>query len=164
MIVKLLLLSALFSYTLVWAKVTPDFVFPNWKKTFKLNQKAFESEGHNAYIDIYVNELAKEPYIKEHEIFPVGSAIFKPLFADANRNGFARLVIMIKMKAGYDAKNGDWWYGVYDESGMKASHQGRIKSCIDCHAEGRATDFTFSQSVNAEIDRTLFKSRPKWKR
>ena len=139
--------------SLLMAKEKPDFIFPNWKNTYKINTTPLESEGHVAYIDIYVNDIAKEAYLKEKSIFPVDSLILKPLFNDLKRTIFARLVIMLKMEKGYDPENGDWWYGVYDESGTVNFHQGRIHSCIVCHKEGESTDYTFSESVNLEISR-----------
>ena len=144
---------------LLLANEPADYIFPNWKNTYKINQEPIESEGHIAFVDIYVNAIAKEAYLEEKEIFPVDSLIFKPLFSDPQGKDFARLVIMLKMPKGYDDKHGDWWYGVYDESGTVKHHQGRIHSCIVCHEEGRSTDYTFSESVNIEIERLADKAR-----
>ena len=126
--------------------------FEDWREKIKLNLDAFESDAHNAYVDIYVNELAKEAYEKRLDLYPVGSEVFKPLYNDEERTRLARLVIMIKMQKGYDSKNGDWWYGVYDQTGRDAWHQGRIKHCIDCHALAKETDYMFSESVMDEIE------------
>ena len=150
---RFFIITLLLCSYLLWAKEKPDFIFPYWKNTYKINDKPFESEGHAAYIDIYVNDIAKKPYLEEASIFPVDSLIFKPLFSDKEGKYFARLVIMLKMKKGYDPENGDWWYGVYDASGTVNFHQGRIQSCIVCHKEGESTDYTFSESVNLEISR-----------
>ncbi len=141
------------------AKQPADFDFTGWQKTYKLNHDTIESEAHNAFLDIYLNDLAKEPYIKEWTLFPVGSIVYKPLYSDAHRKEFARLVVMVKMKPGYDAQHGDWWYGVYDESGKENYYQGKIRSCIACHEQGKETDYMFSKSVNKRIDRMLFNSK-----
>jgi hypothetical protein len=45
-----------------------------------------------------------------------------------------------------------WWYGVYDETGMEGSHQGKIKSCIKCHTQAKETDYMFSESVIESIN------------
>jgi hypothetical protein len=62
----------------------------------------------------------------------------------ANAN---KLTIMVKMSPGYDPENADWWYGVYDRSGTKATMQGKIAFCIDCHKDASATDYLFSSEV-----------------
>ena len=156
---KMILFVVIFSVGIVEAKKAADFIFLGWEKSYKLNNQTFESDAHNAYLDIYVNELAKQPYIDEAKHFPPGSEIYKPLYNDTERRVFARLVIMVKMKPGYDPKNGDWWYGVYDKSGGEMYYQGRLKSCIACHKDGKETDYTFSKSVNAEIQRLIFNPR-----
>jgi len=159
-----LLMIFLLCSTILLGKQPADFNFLGWEKKHKLNYEAFESDAHNAYLDIYVNELAKEAYIKEKSLFPVGSIIYKPLYNDPMRKIFAKLVLMVKMKPGYDTKNGDWWYGVYDKSGTEMYYQGKLKSCIRCHEAAKATDYTFSKSVNANIDRLLFNSKRSWKK
>jgi len=58
---------------------------------------------------------------------------------------------MEKMKPGYDTSNGDWWYGVYDESGMEMAYEGRIPECISCHTMAKETDYLFSRSVMKKL-------------
>ncbi|PHR55866.1 MAG: hypothetical protein COA44_09500 [Arcobacter sp.] len=125
--------------------------FENWSKKIKLNLEVFESETHDAFVDIYVNKLAKEAYEERLSIFPVGSEVYKPLYNNTKKENLARVVIMIKMKEGYDSKNGDWWYGVTDRTGKELWHEGRIQHCIDCHALAKETDYMFSESVMEEI-------------
>ena len=60
-------------------------------------------------------------------------------------------VAEIARKKGYDPKNSDWWYGVYDETGTEGWYTGIIKSCIHCHETARKTDYLFTQSVMFEI-------------
>ncbi len=150
----LLFLTNIYSSELIEGGNT-KYIFPNWRNMILLNQFTFESEDHDAFVDIYVNNLAKEPYILENENFPVGSIIVKPLYPKRKREHIARLMIMMKMKNGYDTKNNDWWYGVYDKSGMNPSHEGRIISCIRCHEEARDTDYLFSESVMYKIKSQL---------
>lgn len=126
--------------------------FEDWESNIKINKEIFESDAHNAYVDMYVNKLAKEPYEKRLSVYPVGSEVYKPLFSDAEKSYLARVVIMIKMEKGYDSQNGDWWYGVTDPSGKELWHQGRIQHCIDCHALAKETDYMFSESVMEEIE------------
>jgi hypothetical protein len=129
-----------------------EFIFPLWKSLYKLNNEALVSDAHRAWFDIYVNTVAKQAYLEKSNLFPVGSIVLKPLFPDSRRSKTARLSIMIKMEKGYDAENGDWWYGVYDETGMKVWHQGKIKSCINCHTLAKETDYMFSESIIENIN------------
>ena len=128
-----------------------QFTFPDWKNLHKLNTEALLSDSHSAWFDIYINALAKKAYIQQWSLLPVGSIIIKPLYSDSQRYETSKLTIMIKMEKGYDRDNGDWWYGVYDETGMEGRHQGKIKSCIKCHAQGKETDYMFSESVMESI-------------
>jgi hypothetical protein len=149
-----LILSAMFILDLSASKTDykNEFTFPRWKSLHKLNTDALVSGAHRAWFDIYVNTLAKKAYLEKSSLFPVGSIVLKPLYPDSQRSKTARLTIMIKMEKGYDAENGDWWYGVYDETGMKRSHQGKIKSCIKCHKIAKETDYMFSESMMENIN------------
>jgi hypothetical protein len=59
---------------------------------------------------------------------------------------------MVKMEEGYDSEHGDWWYGVYDESGTEMAYEGRIPECINCHAMAKETDYLFARSVMKKLD------------
>jgi hypothetical protein len=129
-----------------------QFTFPRWKSLHKLNTEALESNAHRAWFDMYVNTLAKKAYVEKLSLFPVGSIVLKPLYPDSQRSETAKLTIMIKMEKGYDTENGDWWYGVYDESGREGKHQGKIQSCIKCHTIAKETDYMFSESTMESIN------------
>ena len=133
-----------------------QFTFPHWKNLHKLNTEPLKSDSHRAWFDIYINALAKKAYIQQWNLLPVGSIVVKPLYTDQDRSETSKLTIMIKMEKGYDRDNGDWWYGVYDETGMEERYQGKIKSCIKCHAHGKETDYMFSESVMESIDDMTF--------
>ncbi len=124
-----------------------QFTFSRWKNLDKINTEALPSADHNAWFDIYVNTLAKKAYVEKLSLLPVGSIIVKPLYPDEQRSETSKLTIMLKMEKGYDRENGNWWYGVYDETGIKGSYQGKIKSCIECHTQAKKTDYMFSESV-----------------
>jgi hypothetical protein len=126
--------------------------FPNWKKSYDLTKGVIESDGHNAYVEIFLNHKAIDAYVEVKPMFPVGSKVFKPLYSDPEGKYFARLVIMVKMQEGYDSAHGDWWYGVYDESGMEMAYEGRIPECINCHIVAKETDYLFSRSVMKKLN------------
>ena len=128
------------------------FTFPDRKSLHKLNSEGLKSHAHRAWFDIYVNTLAKKAYVKKLSLFPVGSILLKPLYSDQARSKTAKLTIMIKMEKGYDTKNADWWYGVYDKTGMEVYNQGKIKSCIKCHRKVKETDYVFSENTMKSIE------------
>ena len=149
----LIILSTMFILNLSASQTDKNqFTFPHWKNLHKLNTKALESNAHSAWFDLYVNTLAKKAYVEKLSLFPMGSIVLKPHYPDEERSETARLTIMIKMEKGYDSENGDWWYGVYDESGMKGRHQGKIQSCIKCHTRVKETDYMFSESMMENIN------------
>jgi len=126
--------------------------FEDWQEHTRLNKDVLDSASHNAFIDIYANELGVKAYLDRVTKFPVGAELLKPLYRDAKREHLIRLVIMVKREAGYDSKNGDWWYGVYDKTGKEAWYQGRIHSCIKCHQIAKESDFLFTESVMDDIE------------
>lgn len=132
--------------------VARNFIFPKWREFNKLNKALLRSHDHHAMVDIYTNDIAIEPYVKQKKSFPEGSIIIKPLYKEKNRGYLARLVVMVKMHKGYDTKNNDWWYGVYDKTGTTVWFEGRIKSCIKCHEIAKETDYLFSETVMETIE------------
>jgi hypothetical protein len=58
---------------------------------------------------------------------------------------------MIKMPAGYDPENNDWWYGRYNETGTIEFDAGKVESCIECHKKAHETDYMFSKEVLAAL-------------
>lgn len=134
-----------------YAYQKPDFDVRDWKSWHKLNPDILDSEAHAAMVDIYVNDIAKQPYETEAAVYPVGAMVVKPLYRDANRKECVRIVVMVKMPAGYDPKNGDWWYGVGEESAEEMYYQGKLRTCIACHKAVEATDYMFSKSVMGKI-------------
>ena len=151
--IKLLILSVLLSSLIAQEKkLEKVFSFPYWKELHLLNEKPFKSFEHHAYIDIYVNDLAKDSYVNKKTKFKVGSLIIKPLYPQQKRENIARLVIMMKMDKNYDNNFNDWWYGVYDKTGTQMWHEGKILSCINCHIHAKETDYLFSHKVMEIIE------------
>ena len=162
-LVLALILSTMFILDLSASKADNDegvtkhddknqFTFPRWQNLHKLNTIALPSADHNAWFDIYVNAIAKKAYVEKLNLLPVGSIILKPLYPDEQRSETAKLTIMLKMGKGYDTQHGDWWYGVYDETGMEEYNQGKIQACIKCHAKAKETDYMFSEIMMESIN------------
>lgn len=122
--------------------------FENWRAWTKLTPKPIVASGHGGnWADIYLNDGARDSYLAAAARFPRCAAIVKPIYADAGASRVLELVIMVKMPAGWDPANADWWYGVYDASGGKARRQGKLRDCIPCHAFAAETDYLFTEDV-----------------
>jgi hypothetical protein len=139
------------SYFTVSLQAQESLTFPNWKALHQLNPRSYRSDNHNAWVNLYVNKKAKKAYKEVKARFPIGSLVLKSLFVDYNQTQFKKLAIMVKMQKGYDPVNNDWWYGLYDESGMIAEREGKMFDCIDCHEVVRETDFMFSEDVMSDF-------------
>lgn len=105
--------------------------------------KAIVDPHLNTGIHIYVNRLAEDTITEKSKSFPVGGIIVKEKL---KLDGFDQAVHgiggMIKRTPGYDSANGDWEYFYADKTTKFSS--GRLKSCIECHTDARATDYVFS--------------------
>jgi len=122
--------------------------FDDWPDWTRINASLLESEGHgNSWVDIVVNDLAKDTYLSADAPFAECSVVVKPLYVGDNRDMISSLFVMVKMPAGYDPENSNWWYGKFDASGTYASAQGRVEGCIECHKDAAETDYMFSKEV-----------------
>ncbi len=128
---------------------TPDFAdYAAWTK---VNPKPIK--GHEVYVNIYVDDAAKDIYLSASgETFPVCSRIVKTHLVSAEDESVTAVTVMVKMPAGYDPENNDWWWGMYDKDGKVAEMSGKVTVCIGCHKPAAAADYVFSQKVLEEIN------------
>jgi hypothetical protein len=125
-----------------------ELTFEDWESWTKINSDAQPSEGHgNKWVDIYVNDLSESTYRSAGSPYALCSVVLKASYFSADRGLLGGLAAMVKMPAGYDSQNGDWWYGSFDKSGVTTKDAGRIEECIACHRQAAATDFMFSKEV-----------------
>lgn len=126
----------------------PDF--SNYATWTKVNPRPLQ--GHEVYVNIYVDDLAKKTYLSASgETFPVCAIIVKTHLESETSENITAVTIMVKMPAGYDPENNDWWWGMYDEDGRVAEMSGKVPVCIACHKPAAAADYVFSQKVISEI-------------
>ena len=132
------------------AEAVPDFAdYATWTR---VNPKPIK--GHEVYVNIYVDDLAKDIYLSASgEIFPVCSKIVKTHLMGADLETITAVTVMVKMPAGYDPENNDWWWGMYDKDGKVAEMSGKVPVCIACHKPAAAADYVFSQKVMEEINK-----------
>lgn len=127
--------------------------FEDWRSWTKAtaNVSPLASDGHpGAYVDVYVDDLAKDIYMAASGPYPECARIIKAKYTDETATQVERLAVMVKMPAGYDPRYNDWWYARYDPTGTQAIDQGKlIISCGKCHQRAEDTDFLFSEEVLA---------------
>lgn len=129
---------------------TPDF--SDYAAWTKVNPQPIK--GHEVFVNIYVDALAKETYISASgETFPVCAKIVKTHLENAYTENITAVTVMVKMPPGYDPDNNDWWWGMYDKDGVKAEMSGRVPVCIACHKPAAAADYVFSQKVMEEVNK-----------
>lgn len=119
-------------------------IIEDWQQWEKLTSTPVRSRGHSRnWVDIYVDELARDTYLSEAVPYAECARIVKPEYTDEDAEAVRKITIMVKMPAGYDPDDGDWWYGVAGPDG-NMQREGRIFSCIACHRQAKKTDYTFS--------------------
>ena len=131
------------------AAKAPDFAdYASWTK---VNPKPIK--GHEVYVNIYVDDAAKDIYLAASgETFPECARIVKTHLMGADSETVTAVTVMVKMPAGYDPGNNDWWWGMYDKDGKIAEMSGKVPVCIACHKPAAAADYVFSQKVIEEIN------------
>lgn len=123
-----------------------EMTFEDWPQWTKVNKNPIT--GHDAeWTFIHVDDLAEATYLAATAPYPECATIVKAEYTDSSLSTVSKLAIMVKMSAGYDPDHADWWYGMYDQTGTKASMQGKIAFCIECHKDASATDYLFSKEV-----------------
>lgn len=125
----------------------PDFAdFASWTK---VNNKPIQ--GHETWVDIYVNDFAEEIYLSASgDLFPACAKIVKTHLESPESETISAITVMVKIPAGYDPDHQDWWWGMYDKTGQVAEMSGKVQVCIACHQPVSAADYVFSQAVMAE--------------
>ena len=120
--------------------------FDDWASWTKVNPTILQSEGHNGWVDIYVDDLAKSTYLEASAPYLECARIVKARHPGETLK-VNRLLVMVKMAAGYDPENNDWWYGLYNETGNIEFKAGKVEDCIECHKKAIEMDYLFSKEV-----------------
>ena len=129
-----------------------EITFEDWQDWTRITPEPKPSPGHSgAWVGIYTNDLATKTYLNASSPYRTCAAIVKPVYSDATGNKVFRMTIMVKMQAGYDPENGDWWYGKADKTGTRIRSSGKIRECIACHKQAAETDYLFSKDVMNDL-------------
>ena len=132
------------------ATMAPDFAgYASWTR---VNPKPVK--GHEKYVNIYVNDLARDTYLSASgKIFPTCAMIVKQHLENVDSKNITALTVMLKMPAGYDSDHNDWWWGMYDKDGKVAEMSGKVDVCIACHQPAANADYVFSHKTMEEINK-----------
>lgn len=133
------------------AECNPDASarFTDYASWTKVNNNPIQ--GHETWVDIYVNDLAEEIYLSASgESFPACAKIVKTHLDNADTKDISAVTVMVKMPTGYDPEHNDWWWGMYDKTGQVAEMSGKVQVCIACHQPVADADFVFSKAVMSE--------------
>lgn len=128
----------------------PEKTFQDWREWTQVNAQPIE--GHESWVTVYVNDLAEEAYLTASPPYPECSVIVKAQHLSETSSTVMRITVMVKMPAGYDPQNGDWWYGMYDPNGVEAEMEGKVPVCIACHMGAADTDYLFAAEVLAAAE------------
>lgn len=124
----------------VWEYITETNSYKNWD-----NWPGFEGmyEGqspHGAFLKLYVNDAAKAALNGNFESMPANAIIVKENYNKQKK--LAAVTPMYKVED-YNPKAGDWFWAKYGADG-KIMAEGKVGSCIDCHAKMKEKDYLFS--------------------
>ena len=119
--------------------------FAGWEGWAKVNSARFQSKTHgNAWVDVYVEPAFLEGY-KSGAAAPVGTRVVKAQYKAQDGTTVDKLTTMSKRDPGYDAENGDWYYGVFQANGTTALAQGKMSACIACHDVASDSDYLYRE-------------------
>ncbi len=122
--------------------------FGRWREWTPVTPDPVVSPGHSAnWVGISVDERAEATYLAAGSPYPECAMIVKPVYTDETGQHVRKLTVMVKMPAGYDTANGDWWYASYDASGTRMGENGKLPTCIVCHKRAAEIDYLFSKNV-----------------
>jgi hypothetical protein len=110
--------------------------------------KSSHPSTKDKFIRVFVNEKGHHAMFQaEKPRFSVGSVIVKEKLPAPDSARPELLTVMIKQRAGYDPKKGDWEYLVTDGAGKKVYERGKINNCQRCHVTQRESDYVFRPYV-----------------
>lgn len=92
---------------------------------------------------VYVNSVA-EPYMKTEPLrFPTGSMIAREMLWKASDTEPHLVSVMVKRERGFNPIVNDWEFAVIDRGFSRLKRGDSVKSCVQCHANARSSDFLF---------------------
>jgi len=102
-----------------------------------------ENNPHrDKFVVVYVNDIGKTAMMEQKlPVFPEGSVIVKEKLTTKDSTSPELLTVMRKREPGYDPRNGNWEYTVFDGQGQTVRASGKLEKCQACHLSEKATDY-----------------------
>jgi hypothetical protein len=146
-----------------WTRVNPKpAVLPSQiaiqcaRPTFQQQEIEENNPHRDKFVVVYVNDIGKDAMMKEKKPkFPEGSIIVKEKYPAVDHVAPELLTVMRKREAGYNQKNGDWEYMVFDGAATKVLVRGKLEPCQGCHLMHEQTDFVSRNYLPDEIWKKL---------
>ncbi len=114
-----------------------------------LSFKSSHPHTKSKFVRVFVNEKGRAAMFQAtNPHFPEGSVIVKEKLPAKDSTKPELLTVMIKQRAGYDPKKGDWEYLVTDGVGKKVYQRGKLENCQSCHAAQSESDYVFRPYVS----------------
>jgi len=108
------------------------------------------------FITVYVNDLGRHAMTEElNPRFPIGTVIVKEKLPNKDATAAELLTVMRKRERGYDSKNGDWEYLMFDGPGRVVQESGKTESCQSCHMIYKPQDYVTRLYLPRETRRSL---------
>jgi hypothetical protein len=123
----------------------PAREYGNWRL---YSSQPFGSE-HGSYLEIFANDKAAAfGRFEDAGVLPEGAILAKHHFSISEAGVIERgpLLMMEKMRAGFDPDNNDWRFRVVAPDGAiagetKGRNEAAFAYCAECHKVGRRQDF-----------------------
>ena len=136
------------------ASKTPDFTsddllteidgYEDWDQPVGWSGPAPSCDGtHGPLVDIWTNPTTAEALAAGTNPLPDGATLIKQGYADDGVTKY-NLTVMRKL-TGFDADNGDWFWGQYDAAGAELA-SGAVSGCTSCHAASAGDYLLFPES------------------
>jgi hypothetical protein len=146
-----------------WTKVNPEPVQMDQQVAAMcapaqlVQASTSDRNPHRAkFITVYVNDLGRHAMTEEfNPRFPVGTVIVKEKLPNKDATAAELLTVMRKRERGYDSKNGDWEYLMFDGPGRVVQEPGKTESCQSCHMTYERTDYVTRLYLPADTRKSL---------
>lgn len=125
----------------LFARITEENPYQNWAQ-FPDRQGAFPSVlPHGPMSQVFINSVVEGALDSFDGALPSDSIIVKENMGTSPDVTEAELTVMWRVD-GFDPGNNDWFWANMTREGTIVS-EGRVATCVACHARSRANDFVF---------------------
>jgi hypothetical protein len=104
------------------------------------------------WIHVFVSPSGTNAITAGLGMYPEGTLILKQKFLDAAGTKTEFYTGMRKRERGYNPDLGDWEFFTLDSTGYTVTARGKIESCMDCHAQYKASDFVSRRYLTMKPD------------